>query len=69
MSETPAKVNPGALTIEQLANILSNVGRQLIEPAWIEADLLSGAPCNADGTINLVHYTIWLVREMSHRET
>ncbi len=26
----------------------------------IEADLEAGAPRNADGTINLVHYAAWL---------
>jgi hypothetical protein len=30
----------------------------------IQADLADGAPVNAEGTINLVHYAAWLVREM-----
>jgi hypothetical protein len=34
----------------------------------IKADLAAGAPANADGTINLVHYAAWLVREMSARD-
>jgi hypothetical protein len=29
------------------------------------ADIDAGAPTNADGTINLVHYAAWLVKEMS----
>jgi hypothetical protein len=28
-------------------------------------DVADGAPTNADGTINLVHYAAWLVREMA----
>jgi len=27
-------------------------------------DVLAGAPTNADGTLNLVHYAAWLVKEM-----
>jgi hypothetical protein len=28
----------------------------------IEADLEAGAPANADGTMNFVHYAAWLER-------
>jgi hypothetical protein len=28
------------------------------------ADLEGGAPTHADGTVNLVHYAAWLVKEM-----
>jgi hypothetical protein len=31
----------------------------------IRADLAAGAPVNTDGTINLVHYAAWLVKERS----
>jgi hypothetical protein len=31
----------------------------------IQADLDDGAPQNPDGSINLVHYVAWLLREMS----
>jgi hypothetical protein len=34
----------------------------------LKADLAAGAPANPDGTINLVHYGAWLVREMSARD-
>ena len=34
----------------------------------LEADLAAGAPANADGSINLVHYAAWLVREISARD-
>ena len=32
----------------------------------IVADLESGAPRNADGTINLMHFAAWLVRGMGN---
>jgi len=30
----------------------------------LEADVAAGAPTNADGTINLVHYAAWLLGDM-----
>ena len=30
----------------------------------LQADLAAGAPENADGTINLVHYAAWLAKGM-----
>jgi hypothetical protein len=29
----------------------------------LEADRAAGAPANPDGTVNLVHYAAWLVKE------
>jgi len=47
-------LNPAAMTVEEAAKTLG-VSRQ-----WLEADIAAGAPTNADGTINLVHYGAWL---------
>lgn len=52
--------NPQALTIPQLAELLTKSGRTKIAPASIAADVAAGAPANADGTINLLHYAAWL---------
>ncbi|HRQ75578.1 MAG TPA: hypothetical protein PK098_06625 [Phycisphaerales bacterium] len=41
-------------------------GRQITEE-MLRADIDAGAPMNADGTLNLVHYTAWLVKEVSRR--
>jgi hypothetical protein len=41
------RLNPGALTVEQAARMLG------VPREWLEEDLESGAPRNADGTINL----------------
>lgn len=62
------QVNPNALTVAQAARLLSRAGASPITEAMIEADLAAGAPANRDGTINLVHYAAWLVREMAHRD-
>ena len=46
------------------ARLLTRAGGQPVRVETIQADLAAGAPANADGTINLVHYAAWLVREM-----
>ena len=56
--------NPNRLTVEQAGKLLSAASRTRVVPEWIAADLEDGAPQNADGTINLVHYAAWLVKEM-----
>jgi len=59
----PLKIT--ALPVAAVARILSAAGGRQITEAMIRADLEAGAPANPDGTINLVHYTAWLVKEMA----
>ena len=63
-SKSPTSLNPMALPIEDAARALSRLGGSPITEAMLRADIESGAPTNTDGTINLVHYAAWLVREM-----
>ena len=62
-AETP-KIT--ALTPAQAAKILAAAGNRRITEAMVRADLEAGAPANADGTVNLVHYAAWLAREAAH---
>ena len=48
------RLDPAALSVHDAARMLG------VERAWLEADLEAGAPRNADGTVNLVHYAAWL---------
>ncbi len=66
MSEGGGQIDPTRLTVAQAAKLLSAAYRERIVERNIEADLQSDAPKNADGTINLVHYTAWLTQEMEH---
>ena len=61
-AETP-KIT--ALTPAQAAKILAAAGSRRITEAMVRADIDAGAPTNADGTVNLVHYTAWLAREVA----
>jgi hypothetical protein len=47
------------------ARLLTRIGGQPITKGMLEADLAAGAPTNPDGTLNLVHYAAWLVKEMN----
>ncbi|MFN4260884.1 MAG: hypothetical protein ACK4RK_16435 [Gemmataceae bacterium] len=58
-------LNPNALTLANAARILSSAYGEPITEDMIQADLAAGAPANTDGTINLVHYAAWLVKEWS----
>jgi hypothetical protein len=63
-----AGLNPTALTVESAARLLTQVGGQPVSADLLRADRAAGAPANADGTINLVHYAAWLVREAAGRD-
>ncbi len=65
MESEKTPLSPTALSVADAARLLSRVGGQPVSERAIQADLVAGAPTNSDGTINIVHYTAWLVREMS----
>jgi len=65
MAGAEAKLNPTALPVAEAARLLSAVGGQAVTVEILQADVAAGAPTNADGTLNLVHYAAWLVREMA----
>ncbi len=63
---TPSpSMNPAALDLADAARLLSAAAGLRITAEMIQADLEAGAPVNADGTIHLVHYAAWLVKEMA----
>lgn len=57
-------LNPQALSLEDVARILSAAGPKPVTVAMLRDDIDGGAPTNADGTMNLVHYVAWLLKEM-----
>ena len=63
--ESPkSALNPQALALADAARVLSAASGGTIDVAMLEEDLASGAPANADGSLNLVHYSAWLLGEM-----
>ena len=63
MSETTPSLT--ALTVGQVAKVLSAAGGREISEEMIRADVDAGFPVNPDGTVNLVHYAAWLAKEMA----
>ncbi len=61
-------LSPTSLTVADAARLLTKAGGQTVTTDMLETDLAAGAPANADGSINLVHYAAWLVREASSRD-
>lgn len=56
-------VNPNAISIVNIAKLLSMAGGNVVTEEMIRAALLAGAPQNADGTLNMIHFAAWLIRE------
>ena len=61
-------LNPNALTTADAARLLAKAGGEPVTEEMIRTDLDDGAPLNRDGTLNLVHYAAWLVKELSDRD-
>jgi len=57
------QLNSTALPIPDLVKIMRNAGSRYVSEDAIRKDINSGAPVNPDGTMNLVHYAAWLVKE------
>ncbi len=62
------QLNPSAMSLAEAAQMLSRLGVTLVSEAMLQTDISAGAPVNADGTINLVHYAAWLVQAMGRGE-
>lgn len=61
MSE-PQPLNIRALSIRELYLVLAKSGAVGVTEEHLREDIAAGAPTNADGTVNLIHYTAWLVK-------
>jgi len=64
-SDGTPRLNPAAMTVEDAAKLLTKASGVRVDASQIRTDIEANAPTNADGTINLVHYAAWLVREMA----
>lgn len=57
-----APLNPAAVPVEQLARMLG------LPIDHLRQHVAQGAPTNANGSINLVHYAAWLNRDTGERD-
>lgn len=56
-------VDPRALPVPEAARLLSKAGGRTVTEAMLRDDIEAGAPTNADGTLNLIAFAAWLVKE------
>lgn len=54
---------PDKITVEQLALAISKSYGEPVTAEDIRAAIQAGAPTNRDGTINLLKFVAWLLRE------
>ena len=62
-TERKTVLSPTALSLDDVARLLTRSGGSAVTREIIQTDIDDGAPVNADGTVNLVHYAAWLVKE------
>lgn len=62
-------LNPQALSIEDLARVLTASGRKAVTVAMVQKTLDNGAPVNPDGTISLVKFAAFLAKEVTSGRT
>lgn len=63
----PSGIKVTALSLADLARLLSKSAGRTVPVETIRRDVDAGAPVNPDGTVNLVHYAAWLVKEVAAR--
>lgn len=48
--------------------VLRHYGCRTITPEKLDEQIAAGAPVNENGTINIVNYTAWVLKELYHAE-
>lgn len=62
------ELNVPPMAKEQFVQILQHYGSLAITLEKLEEHIAAGAPTNPDGTINIVNYTAWLLKELCHAD-
>ena len=57
------QISVTSISIPDLAKLLRQAGSRYVSENAIRKDIEKGAPVNSDGTVNLIHYASWLIRE------
>ena len=54
-----------ALTPEQVVDVLVKSGFRGMTLELLHSDFDAGAPRNANGSVNLIHYMAWILKEIN----
>ena len=57
-------LNPLALSPENLVKVLVKSGYRTMTMEMLQSDIDAGMPVNADGSVNLVKYMAWMIKEI-----
>lgn len=57
-----AATNITNLTKSDLVTLLKRAGSRHATIENLDKDIAAGAPINPDGTINLIHFTAWMIK-------
>jgi len=57
-------LNPQALSLADAARVLTASGTKPVTVEMLRNDIDAGAPTNPDGTVNLVTFAAWLVKNV-----
>jgi hypothetical protein len=69
MSSPTPRIDPQKMAPDEAARLLSRIAGKPISETTIRSDITRGAPTNADGSLNLVVYGAWLVRQLAEGES
>ena len=61
-----AKTSLNSLAKSDVAKLLQQSGSRTASEESIDKDIQAGAPMNADGTMNFLHYIAWLLKESNN---
>lgn len=59
------QLRPTALSLADMARLLSKTSGNPITPEMLQTDLDEGAPVNPDGTMNVLHYGAWVAKRLA----
>ena len=63
MAKKTKQLDPKALSPADVARLLARAGSRHATAKKVKEHIQAGAPANADGTVNLVHYAAWLAAQ------
>lgn len=64
--EKRANLTLTALSVPDVVRILLKSGARNMTEEKVRSDINAGAPVNSDGTLNVIHYTAWIAKEIAN---
>ena len=62
------ELNVPQMNKADFSQVLRHYGCRTITPEKLDEQIAAGAPVNENGTINIVNYTAWVLKELCHAE-